>query len=308
MRLRVVFLGTPKFAVPSLQALVAAGHDIPAVYTQRPRPAGRGQRDRKTAVHEAADQLGLPTRIPESLRGYSEQSAFTDLRADVGIVVAYGLMLPPDLLGVPRLGFINLHASLLPRWRGAAPIQHAILAGDEVHGFTLMQIDAGLDTGPILSRQELKFGLRPSAGELHDAIARDGAAALAGVLENLAMGRLIPQRQSREGVTVAPKFRSSDAGLDWSLGSEHLDRLVRAFSPQPGAWFNAGGVRLRALAAEPVLGVGKPGTVLTGLTIACGSGALKITQVQRPGKQPVAAEAFLRGFRMPPGTVLDGSE
>lgn len=306
MPLRVVFLGTPKFAVPSLRALAAAGHDIPAVYTQPPRPAGRGHHERKSPVHEAAEDLGLTVRTPLRLRGEAEQRAFAGLHSDVGAVAAYGLLLPPSVLSAPRLGCINLHASLLPRWRGAAPIPHAILAGDRTHGFTLMQVDEGLDTGPILFQQTVDVGGRPTAGALHDAIANEGAQALVAALDDLSAGRLAPRPQPNEGVTMAPKIAPEDGRLDWARDAVELDRRVRAFAPHPGAWLMAGGERLRVLEAEAVGETGAPGTVLAALTVACGTGALRIKRVQRPAKRPMEADEFLRGFALPPGTVLDG--
>lgn len=307
MPLRVVFLGTPEFAVPSLRALVSAGHDIAAVYTQPPRPAGRGHRERKSPVHQAAEKLELAVRTPAKLRDEATQSAFSALEPDVGIVVAYGMLLPPSVLSAPRLGCVNLHASLLPRWRGAAPLQHAILAGDRVQGFTVMQIDEGLDTGPILLQQEVNVGSRPTAGELHDVIAQEGAQALAVALDHLTDGRPQIRPQPEDGVTLAPKIASEHRQLDWTRDAVKLDRQVRAFAQTPGAWFMAKGERLLVLLAEPVDETGPAGTVLAGLTIACGSGALRVLRVQRPGKRPMEVDEFLRGFTLVPGTVLNGN-
>jgi len=307
VRFRVVFLGTPEFAVPSLRALASAGHDIAAVYTQPPRPAGRGYRERKSPVHQAAEKLELVVRTPVKLRDEATQRAFAALEPDVGIVVAYGILLPPAIVSSPRLGCVNLHASLLPRWRGAAPLQHAILAGDQVHGFTLMKIDEGLDTGPILLQQEVNVGPRPTVGALHDVIAQEGAQALAVALDDLADGRPPLRPQPEDGVTLAPKIAPEHRRLDWTRDAAELDRQVRAFALTPGAWFMVKGERLLVLLAESVDETGSAGTVLAGLTIACGSGALRVLRVQRPGKRPMKVDEFLRGFSLPPGTVLNGN-
>ena len=307
--MRLVFFGTPEFAVPSLRALHAAGHDIAAVYTLPPRPAGRGHREQQSPVHAAAQSLGLPVRTPKTLRDESEQRAFAELRPEVGIVVAYGLLLPEAIYAAPPHGCLNLHASLLPRWRGAAPIPHAILAGDTRHGFTVMQIEAGLDTGAIRLQQSVDVGPRPTAPQLHDALAEHGARGLVASLEALAAGRLPSHPQPEQGATVAPKISPEDARLDWSRPAAELDARVRAFTP--AAWFETNGERLRVVAAELVAGLPSagppsavppsagPGTVLPDFTIVCGTGALRVTQIQRPGKQPMDADAFLRGYNLP---------
>ena len=307
MALRVVFLGTPDMAVPTLRALAAAGHDIPCVYTQPARPKGRGHREQPSPVARVAVELGVPVRTPASLKPKEVEEEFARTAANVGVVVAYGLILPPAILRAPRLGCVNLHASLLPRWRGAAPIVHAVLAGDRRHGFSVMQMDEGLDTGPVLYAEEVEAGPRPTAEALHDAIAERGAAAMLRVLDELAAGMLHPAPQPADGVTYAHKIKPEDARLDWTRPQVELDRVVRALSPRPGAWFEAGGERVRVLVAEPAAGSGAPGTVLDdALTVACGEGALRILKVQRAGKRPMPAAEWLRGFAMPKGTLLVG--
>ena len=305
MPLRVVFMGTPAFAVPTLQALHAAGHDLACVYTQPPRPAGRGHAARESEVHKAADVLGIPVRAPARLRDTETQRSFSALGADAAVVAAYGQILPAAILDAPRLGCINLHASLLPRWRGAAPIQHAILAGDPRHGLTIIRLDEGLDTGPILLQREVAVGARPTASQVHDAIAADGAPAILGVLDAVAAGGAGGRAQNDEGATIAPKVAPRDGRLDWARSAEELDRRVRAMTPHPGAWFAHGGVRIGVRSAEPVDAQAPPGTVLDDrFTVACGTGALRLLEVQRPGKHAVPAAAFLRGFAVPAGTVM----
>ena len=306
MPLRVVFLGTPDFAVPAFRALLEAGHSILCVYTRPPRPAGRGHKPQPSPVHRAAAEAGVPVRVPATLKDVAEQDAFAALDSEVGVVVAYGLLLPPAILAAPRLGCINLHGSLLPLWRGAAPIPHAILAGDPAFGVTTMQIDSGLDTGPILLQEEIDAGPRPSAGSLHDAIAARGAALMVRTLAELKAGALVATPQPAVGVTYAPKFVPEDARIDWRRPAAEIDRQVRAFSPRPGAWFDHAGARLRVIAAVPVEmdgPPGEPGRVLDPtLTVACGQGALRILEIQRPGKRPMAVPRFLRGFAIAAGT------
>lgn len=309
MALRVVFLGTPEIAVPTLRALAVAGHEVPCVYTQPLRPAGRGHREQSSPVARSAADLGVPVRTPASLKPKEVQEEFARLNADVGVVVAYGQILPSAILRAPRLGCVNLHASLLPRWRGAAPIVHAVLAGDRRHGFSVMQMDENLDTGPVLYEEEVDSGPRPTAGMLNDAIADRGAAAMVRVLDDLADGILRPKPQPTDGATYAHKITPEDGRLDWTRTSAELDRTVRALSPRPGAWFESGGERVRVLAAEPAAGSGEPGTVLDhALTVACGDGALRILKVQRAGKRPMLAAEWLRGFAMPKGTQLGGAD
>lgn len=304
-KLRLAFLGTPDFAVPSLAALEKAGHQIVRVYSQPPRPAGRGHRERPSPVHRFAEERGWEVRTPLTLRSAEEQEAFAALDLDVAIVVAYGLLLPAAVLEAPRLGCINVHASLLPRWRGAAPIHRALLAGDAETGITIMQMDEGLDTGPMLLRRPVAITEEDTAQTLHDRLAELGAEALLEALDGLARGDLQPQPQPEDGVTYAEKLRKEEGRLDWTLPAEVLGRKVRAFNPWPGAWFEFQGERFKVLAATPTAGEGQPGEVLDSeLTVACGAGALRMTRLQRAGKAPMAADALLRGFPIPAGTRL----
>ena len=308
-RPRLAFLGTPDFAVPCLEALAEAGHEIACVYSQPPRPAGRGQQPRPSPVQAFAETAGWPVRHPVSLKGPEEQAAFAALRLDAAVVVAYGLILPPAVLAAPRLGCLNLHASLLPRWRGAAPIQHAILAGDRQTGVTIMQVDAGLDTGPMLLQEALPIGPVATAATLHDALAALGARMMVEALAGLAQGELTPHPQPAEGATYAAKLDRAEGRLEWHNSAVDLERRVRAFTPWPGVFAALPGrkaaERIKVLAAEVVEGSGVPGTLLDDrLTIACGEGALRLTAVQRAGKAAMAAEEFLRGFPLAPGTRL----
>ncbi len=295
-------MGSPEFAVPALRALHAAGHEIAAVYCQPPRPAGRGHRETPCPVHRAALELGLPVRVPARLRrDAAEHAAFAALDLDAAVVAAYGLILPKPMLEAPRRGCLNIHASLLPRWRGAAPIQAAILAGDAVSGVTIMQMEEGLDTGPMLLKGEVPIGPRTTTPELHDSLSALGARLVLEALEQ----NPPPVPQPEEGATYAPKLSKEDGRLDWRQDAAALDRRVRALNPWPGTFFMHNGEQIRVLAAEPVAGNGQPGTVLDGTaTIACGSGALRLTRLQRPGRAPLPAGDFLRGFPLPPGTML----
>ncbi len=299
-------MGTPDFAVPSLHALGAAGHDIAAVYCQPPRPAGRGHRPTASPVQRAADSLGIPVRMPARLDA-AAAAAFAALGLDAAVVAAYGLILPRAVLAAPRLGCLNIHASLLPRWRGAAPIQRAILAGDSETGITIMQMDAGLDTGPILLQQALPIDAETTGQSLHDALAALGAQLILPALEGVAQGTLTPRPQPEAGVTYARKLRREEGALDWRRPALALERAVRAFDPWPGAWFELAGERikvLRAALAEERRGA-VPGTVLDArLAVACGEGALRLLRLQRAGRAPQAAEAFLRGHAIACGTVL----
>ena len=305
--LRLIFMGTPEFAVPALAALLDAGHDVVRVYTRPPRPAGRGQRERPSPVHAFAAGRGIEVRTPPSLKSAEEQRAVADLEADAAVVAAYGLILPPGILAAPRLGCLNLHASLLPRWRGAAPIQRAIMAGDEETGVTVMLIDEGLDEGPVLLREEVAITPQTTAGSLHDELARRGAELMVAALAGLAQGRLKPRPQPQEGATYAEKLRVGEGRLDWRRPAPELERLVRALSPRPGAWFEHAGSRIKVRAAEIVADrEGAPGEVLDDrLAIGCGPGALRLTTVQRGGKATMPVADFLRGFPLPPGTVLE---
>ncbi len=300
-KLRLAFLGSPDFAVPALTALHAA-HEVVCVYTQPPRPAGRGQSVARCPVHEAADRLGLPVRHPVSFkRDPAAQAEFAALDLDVAVVAAYGLILPQATLDAPRRGCLNIHASLLPRWRGASPIQAAVLAGDAESGVTIMQMEAGLDTGPMLLRGAVPIGPRGTAAALHDQLSDLGAAL---ILQALAEPG-VPVAQPEEGATYAPKLTRADGALDWTQPAEALDRRVRGLNPWPGTWCRMGSDILKVLEAIPAAGSGAPGTVLEGLTIACGTGALQLLRVQRAGRAPMDAAAFLNGHKVPPGTRLE---
>ncbi len=299
-------MGSPDFAVPALHALHGAGHDIAAVYAQPPRPAGRGQALRRCPVHEAADALGLPVRTPARLRhDAAEHEAFAALGLDAAVVAAYGQILPQPMLDAPRRGCLNIHASLLPRWRGAGPIQAAILAGDIETGITIMQMDAGLDTGPMLLHEAVPIGPATTAATLHDQLAALGARLVLEALDHAPTP--VPQP---DGATYAPKLSRDSGRLDWAQPAAILDRTVRALVPWPGAWTTLDGAPLKIHAAEPAPGEGPPGTVLAAtvqggaLRIACGQGALRLTRIQRPGRPPMEAAALLRGHPIPPGTVL----
>jgi len=295
-------MGSPEFAVPALRALHGAGHAIVAVYCQPPRPAGRGHAVRRCAVHEAALALGLEVRTPARLRRDEQQhAAFAALQLDAAVVAAYGLILPPAMLEAPRRGCLNIHASLLPRWRGAAPIQAAVLAGDAETGISIMQMDAGLDTGPVLLFDTVPIGARMTAAALHDTLSEVGARLILRALD----GDLPAVPQPDAGVSYAPKLAREDGRLDWTLESVALDRQIRAFDPWPGTFTTLGGEALKVLAAEPADGSGEPGKVLdASLLVAAGTGALRLTRVQAPGRAPLDAAAFLRGHPVPPGTHL----
>ena len=299
--MRIIFMGSPDFAVPALNALVEAGHDIAAVYCQPPRPAGRGKAERKTAVHERAEQLGLEVRTPRTLRDAEEQAKFAALGADLAVVTAYGLILPKPILDAPKGGCVNIHASLLPRWRGAAPIQRAILAGDTVSGVTIMQMDEGLDTGPMLLKRELRLD-RKNAGQVTEELAKLGASALLKWIENPSP----PEPQPENGATYAPKVDKSEARIDWNRPAIEIERQVHAFSPWPGAWFEASGERIKLLEARAGDDAsGRPGEVLDDcLTVAAGDGYVRPLRVQRAGRGAMTVDELLRGFPIPKGTVL----
>ncbi len=303
--LRLAFFGTPDFAVPSLVALLGAGHDVSRVYSQPPRPAGRGKKPRPSPVEVFAASHGIEVRTPVSLKDADEQAAFAALAPDVGVVVAYGLILPAAILDTPRLGCINVHASLLPRWRGAAPIQRAILAGDTETGITIMRMDEGLDTGPMLLREAIEIGPDETAGSLHDRLAALGGALLVTALAGLAAGSIEAVPQDEAGASYARKLERGEARLDWRRPAAELARQVRAFAPTPGAWFSHGGERVKVLESAIVPGAGTPGTALDDrLTIACGEGALRLRRLQRQGRGVMTADALLRGWPCPAGTVL----
>ncbi len=300
--MRVAFMGTPVFSVAALRALVAAGHELVRVYCQPPRPAGRGQAVRLAPVHAAAIELGIDVRTPARLRRQeAEWADFAALNLDVAVVAAYGLILPEPMLQAPRRGCLNIHASLLPRWRGAAPIQAAILAGDTQSGVTIMQMDAGLDTGPMLLTGTVPIDPTTTAGSLHDALARLGAEL---VVRALAESH-DPVPQPEAGACYAPKLTREDGRLDWTQEAAALDRRVRALNPWPGTFTALSGETLKILAAQPVPGSGEAGTTLDGrLTVATGAGALRLTRLQAPGRAAMTAEAFLNGRSIPPGTRL----
>jgi methionyl-tRNA formyltransferase len=302
--MRLAFMGSPDFAVPALRALHAGGHEIAAVYCQRPKPAGRGYALRPCPAQVAAEQLGLPVRTPERLRGNAaEQVAFAALGLDAAVVAAYGLILPQPMLDAPRRGCLNIHASLLPRWRGAAPIQAAVLAGDVETGVTIMQMDAGLDTGPMLLRDAVPIAAATTAAMLHDVLAAMGARLILRVLAE----HPTPMPQPEAGVTYAPKLTRESGRIDWARDAAAIELQVRAFDPWPGTFTTLRGTVLKVLAVAPATGQGPPGKVLDDrLTVACGTGALRLMRVQLAGRPAMQSDAFLRGHPVPPGTVLGG--
>jgi methionyl-tRNA formyltransferase len=305
--LDLVFIGTPGFAATILAALIAAGHRVLAVYTQPPRPAGRGHRLQPSPVQRLAEQHRLGVRCPARLRDQETQAGFAALGAEAAVVAAYGLILPRAMLNAPRLGCLNVHASLLPRWRGAAPVQRALLAGDSETGITIMQMEEGLDTGPILMRQRAPIGPQTTATGLTDALAQIGGRLIVAALDNLARGTLTLRPQPQEGATFAPKISREEGRLDWRRGAAELERRVRALDPWPGAFFEHDGAPIRVLAAAalPDMRGGPPGIVLDEhLAIACGSGVLRPLRLQRPGRAPLGAAEFLRGYPIAPGTIL----
>lgn len=301
--MRIIFMGTPDFAVPALEALVAAGHQVVAAYTQPPRPGGRrGKELTPTLVHRKAEELGIEVRHPASLKGAEEQAAFAALAADIAVVAAYGLILPQAVLDAPRHGCLNLHGSLLPRWRGAAPIQRAILAGDAETGVDIMRMEAGLDTGPVLLEGRIPID-RKTAGELTAELAQIGADLIVRVLADLAAYPDVPQPD--DGVTYAKKIDKAETRLDFAQDAAQVERQVRAFAPAPGAWFDYQGERCKVLAAELAEGGGAPGEVLDErLTIACASGAIRPTLVQRAGRPAMPTADMLRGWTIPLGARL----
>jgi methionyl-tRNA formyltransferase len=294
--MKIVFMGTPDFSVPVLEALHQA-HEIVAVYCQPPRPAGRGKADRPSPVQARAEALGLPVRHPLSLRSAEVVAELAALEADVAVVVAYGLILPQAVLDAPRLGCLNIHASLLPRWRGAAPIHRAIMAGDAETGVCIMQMEAGLDTGPVLLREALAIGPQETTAELHDRLSVLGARLILQALERLP--KLRPEPQADQGVTYAAKIDKAEARVDFTRPAVEVDRLIRGLSPFPGAWIEIKGERVKLLRSRLAEGQGVPGQVLGGFTIACGTGAVEVLEAQREGKRPMAAAEVLRGLILP---------
>jgi methionyl-tRNA formyltransferase len=307
--LRIVFMGTPDFAVPALVELAGRGHDIAAVYTRAPAAAGRGMEERRSPVHEAALGLGAPVLHPASLKGEEAAVAFREHDADVAIVVAYGMLLPKDILSAPRLGCLNLHASLLPRWRGAAPINRAIMAGDAETGTMVMQMDEGLDTGPVALAERTAIDADMTAGDLHDRLKLVGADLLVRAVAALDRGSLAFKPQPQNGVTYAKKIEKAETRIDWALPASDVHNHIRGLSPFPGAWFElpveGKPVRVKVLRSTLAEGHGKPGEVLdTSLTVACGEKAVRLVQLQRAGAKPMGADEFLRGTPVKPGARL----
>ncbi|MDW3224549.1 MAG: methionyl-tRNA formyltransferase [Paracoccaceae bacterium] len=302
--MRVTFMGTPDFSVPVLNALVEAGHEVVCVYCQPPRPAGRGKKERPSPVQARAEELGLTVRTPKSLKDAKEQADFAGLDADIAVVVAYGLILPQPVLDAPARGCLNIHASLLPRWRGAAPIHRAIMAGDTETGVCIMQMEAGLDTGPVLSRQKTRIAPGDTTASLHDRLSEMGATLIVQTLADLDAKTAIPQ--TANGVSYAQKIDKSEARVDWHRSAIEIDRQIRGLSPFPGAWTLHGDTRVKLLASKPAQGSGAPGTVLLDpLRVACGEGAVELTRLQRAGKGSQDAQEFLRGWPLAPGTKFE---
>ncbi|MBB4304664.1 methionyl-tRNA formyltransferase [Rhodobium orientis] len=309
MPLKIAFMGTPDFSVPTLVEILGQGHEIAAVYTRAPRPAGRGMDERKSPVHEKAEAFGIPVRTPKTLRDADEQARFAELGVDAAVVVAYGLILPAPVLEAPAHGCLNLHASLLPRWRGAAPINRAIMAGDEATGVMVMRMEEGLDTGPVCMSEEVAITREMTAGQLHDRLARLGGDLMVRALAALERDALSCTPQSGDGVTYAKKIDKAETRIHWTRTADELHDHVRGLSPFPGAWCEMarGGKteRIKVLRTEPAEGTGVPGTLLDdALTIACGDGAIRLLEVQRAGKAAMSAEAFLRGAGLTVGSVL----
>jgi methionyl-tRNA formyltransferase len=307
--MRIIFMGTPDFAVPALHALLEAGHEVVAVYTQPPRAAGRGMAVRKSPVHEAAETAGIEVRTPEKLKSKEDQERFGALQADAGVVVAYGIILPKPVLDGTTRGLFNIHASLLPRWRGAAPINRAVMAGDTKTGVSIMRVTEGLDAGPVCLAARVEIGPDMMAGELHDALAPLGAELMVKALAALQDGTLECVDQDDKAATYAPKLDNKETRINWRLPARGVHDRIRGLSPYPGAWFeidfNGKRERVKVLGSERAEGDGAPGTLLDDrLTVACGEGAVRLTKVQRAGRTPTTGEAFLRGVHLAPGTVL----
>lgn len=303
--MRLVIMGTSAFAVPAMQALRDKGHEIAAVYTQPPRPKGRGHKLQRTPMHDAADALGLAVQTPRTLKTAAAVDELAAIGADLAVVGAYGLLLPQAILDTPRLGCVNLHASALPRWRGAAPIHRALLAGDEETGLSIFQMEAGLDTGPILAMEPLLVTPDMTAADLHDRLAACAAAMIPDVVEGLGRGSIVPMPQPEEGITYAHKITKADGEVDFAEGAEQLSRRIRALHPWPGCWCHYGETRLNILSGHVVEGHGEPGEIVAEpLTIACGEGAFRVDRIQREGRQAMTSAELQRGFAMPVGTQL----
>ncbi|MGD9798978.1 MAG: methionyl-tRNA formyltransferase [Parvularculaceae bacterium] len=305
--MRLAFMGTPAIAAVCLVELIAAGHEIAAVYTRAPQPSGRGRKLTKSPVHELAEAHGIEVRTPKGFKTKEARDEFSALDVDAAIVVAYGIILPKDVLTAPRLGCFNLHASLLPRWRGAAPIQRAIMAGDKITGVQVMRMEEGLDTGPILLSETVEIRSDDTASSLHDRLAVAGSQLLPRFLAALERGGVVETPQAAEGVTYAEKISSAEARIDWSLAADEIDRRIRGLSPFPGAWFEAKGERIKALMSRPATGSASPSEILNAddrLVIACGAGAVELLRLQRAGKAAQDASSFLRGFAIRSGERL----
>jgi methionyl-tRNA formyltransferase len=312
MSLRVIFMGTPDFSVPTLMEIVGQGHDVVACYSQPPRPAGRGMDLKKSPVHEAAESFGIPVFTPQSLKGAEEQEAFAALEADVAVVVAYGLLLPKPVLDAPQYGCLNLHASMLPRWRGAAPINRAIMAGDTETAVQVMRMEEGLDTGPVCMSETVAIGENMTAGDLHDKLSSLGGDLMVRALAALSRGALGDQAQAEEGVSYAAKLSKQETRIDWSKAAAEVHNHIRGLSPFPGAWCEIplGGKveRVKVLRSTLAEGAGAPGTIQTGADVpmvCCGTGAVRLEQVQRAGKKPMSGAEFLRGASLSDDMVLD---
>lgn len=305
MTLRLAFMGSPDFAVPTLEALILAGHDVACVYSQLPRPAGRGKELRRTAVHATAARHGIEVRTPLNFKAQDDRDAFAALRLDVAVVVAYGLLLPKAILDAPRLGCFNLHGSILPRWRGAAPIHRAVMAGDTLTGVQVMKMDVGLDTGPVMLTATTPISKSDTTGDVHDRLCVLGAGIMVEALAALGKGPVVLEQQAEEGVTIAPKVSAAEARIDWTQTGEQAAARIRGMSPFPGAWFELDGQRIKVLHAVADTGAGAPGNVLDDeLKVACGSGAVRLTRLQRAGKGQMTAEEFQRGARIAKGARL----
>ncbi len=305
MTLRLAFMGSPDFAVPTLEAILAAGHDVACVYSQPPRPAGRGKEMRRTAIHQIAERRGLEVRTPANLKDPADREAFAALKLDVAVVVAYGLLLPRAILDAPRLGCFNLHGSILPRWRGAAPIHRAVMAGDPITGVQVMKMELGLDTGPVLSTATTPITEDDTTGDVHDRLSLLGAGLMVKALADLEAGPVTLTPQAKEGVTAAAKVSPAEAGIDWSKSAGEVSAHIRGLSPNPGAWFEMDGQRIKVLHARTAAGSGSPGQVLDdNLLVACGDRAVRLTRLQRAGKGQMTAEEFQRGARIERGRRL----
>ncbi len=305
MALRLAFMGSPDFAVPTLESILAADHDVACVYSQPPRPAGRGREMRKTAVHEAAERHGIEVRTPENFRKTSDREAFSSLKLDVAVVVAYGLLLPQSILDMPRLGCFNLHGSILPRWRGAAPIHRAVMAGDTITGVQVMKMEAGLDTGPVMTTATTPITEDDTMGDVHERLSLLGADLMVKALADLEAGPAELTVQTEDGATIATKVSPAEARIRWTRPAAVVGAHIRGLSPNPGAWFDLEGQRIKVLHARAEAGSGPPGEVLDDrLLVACDDGAVRLTRLQRAGKGPMTAEDFQRGAGIARGTRL----